>query len=148
MTGQALTLAADPRVSRGLADIKTRFHLRTVASFVAEAAVIYGVTEAGILSASRVPAITRARAWAAYHALAEGRTSASEISRRLGQRWPSSAIHAANTHAARHGLPFVTGGSRRARGEVAYEAPEPSLDAPFDYAAAAARRSAVYRGVL
>lgn len=110
--------------------VRERLGKRTVASFFVEAAHIYGVTVAAIVSSDRRFRPARARAWAHYHAAAEGRTSLVDIGRRTGGRDHSTAYCAANTHAARHHLPLVTGA--RFCLVQAYEGPEPSVEWPYD----------------
>tara|TARA_R110002073_G_scaffold120601_2_gene262658 strand:- start:7732 stop:8196 length:465 start_codon:yes stop_codon:yes gene_type:complete len=133
---QSLTDAADR------AQVRARFLRRPVASFLAAAAQIYGVPVAVMLSENRKAAVVRARGWAIYHAIAEQRTSKSDVARRCGYVDHSSAIHAANAHAARHRLPLVTD-SRQCLW-LAYEGPEPSLEQPWDAAIAKAARHAFY----
>lgn len=123
-----------------MAEVITR---PTVAEYVAQAALIYGVSTEQILGARGSYTVSRARHWVMYHARRWGRCSLPEIGRRLGGRDHSTVVYGIRTHAARHGLDaIVVAAPNGTKIFPPYEGPEPTLDQPFSMAGRCALRQA------
>tara|TARA_R100001086_G_C11810163_1_gene251305 strand:- start:513 stop:962 length:450 start_codon:yes stop_codon:yes gene_type:complete len=140
---QALTQAERDEIQR--AETRQRLSAPTVSDLIDRASAIYGVSPAAILGPRRTFRYVRARHWVFHWALAAGRSSASEIGRRMN-RDHSSVLYGAAAHAIRHRLPVLSACCARKLQRTAslatyYEGPEPGLVPGFDLTACKAWRA-------
>jgi len=140
---QALTRAELDAIQR--AECRERLAAPTVRDLIARACEIYGVSPAAVLGPRRSFRYVRARHWVFHHAIKGGRSSISEIGRRMN-RDHSSVLYGAAAHAIRHRLPVLSAWGARQLQRTAslathYEGPEPGLARNFDMDACRAWRT-------